>query len=53
MPHSTTCKGEYSSILSTMQNTDGFPPVIPLDKICKASFQDAMSKLILKGIVAA
>ena len=53
MPHSTTCKGEHSSILATMQNTDGFPPVISLDKICKASFQKAMLKLISNGIVAA
>lgn len=53
MPHSTTCKGEYSSILSTMKNTDGFPPVIHLEKISKASFQDAMVKLISNGVIAA
>ena len=53
MPHSTTCKGEHSSIFSTMKNMDGFPPVIHLEKISKASFHEAMAKLISNGLVAA
>ena len=57
MPHSTSCKGDFSSIISCMEQTDGYPPVLRLGgpdlKITKTGFRECLEKSIESNLVAA
>ena len=55
--HSGHEKGDYSSVITAIENTDGYPPVVRLGenelKITKTGFRNALSKCIEEGIVIA
>ena len=52
-PHSTACKGTYSSVVSAMENEEGYPPAFRMDKITKSSFGGLIESLIEQGTIAA
>ena len=51
MPHCGPGKGNYSSVISAMENTAGYPPVVRIGtngmKITKSSFKRALRQVIL------
>ena len=55
MPHSSSGKNDFSSVLKYLHNTPGFPPVIglglPTLKITKNIFQKALEDLIARNII--
>ena len=57
MPHSTTGKGDFSSTIAAMEQTEGYPPVIRLGsnglKVSKSGIRDALIKGMDDGILAA
>ena len=57
MPHSTTGKGDFSSTIAAMEQTEGYPPVIRLGnnglKVSKSGIRDALIKAMESGLLAA
>lgn len=57
MPHSGKAKGEYASIISAIENEDGYPPVIRLGtnelKITKSDFKQKLRYLLDDGKLSA
>lgn len=57
MPHSGRAKGDFSSIITALENQDGFPPVVRMGtnglKITKSSFRKSLETLISEGKLAA
>lgn len=57
MPHSTSYKRDFSSIISCMEQTDGYPPVLRVGgselKITKTGFRECLAKSIEDNLVAA
>lgn len=55
VPHSTKDKGSFSSIISALEQQEGYPPVIRVGsnnlKITKSSFKDSLLNLISKKIL--
>ena len=55
MPHSSSEKNDFSSVLKYLHDTPGFPPVIglglPTLKITKNIFQKALEDLIARNII--
>lgn len=56
VPHSGTSKGEYSSILTQVENDEGYPKAIRLTdghslKITKTSLKNALKKEIIAGYI--
>ena len=55
MPHSGISKGDYDSVLSVMEQEDGYPTVIRLGsnalKITKSNFKEAINNLIEDGVI--
>lgn len=56
MPHSGNAKGSFSSIISAIENQEGYPPVVRVGsnglKITKAAFKNAMESLIREKKIA-
>lgn len=56
MPHSGTSKGDYGSVISAMEQQEGYPPVVRMGndelKITKNSFEKALIMLINKNVIA-
>ena len=56
MPHSGVSKEGFGSIISALENKEGYPPVIRMGmkslKISKSSFEDALEHAIDQGLVA-
>ncbi len=56
MPHSGKAKADYSSIITSLENKEGYPPVIRMGsnslKITKTSFREALSYAKDNSIVA-
>ena len=54
-PHSGTSKGEAGSVISAIENIEGYPPVIRLGnnslKITKSDFKVKIKELIDKGVI--
>lgn len=54
-PHSGKAKEDYGSIISSVEHTDGYPPVIRLGqnelKITKTNFRDAINDLLENGVL--
>ncbi len=57
MPHSGVSKGDYSSMIAAIEQSDGYPPVVRLGaqglKITKTGFRNALKEQIDKGTVIA
>ena len=55
MPHNGETKGDSSSIITELENADGYPPVVRMGKnglkISKTSFREAVKCVLEKGIV--
>ena len=55
MPHSGEAKGDYGSVISAMEQEDGYPPVIRLGKnglsISKSDFKEKLNDLLDRNIV--
>lgn len=57
MPHSGISKGNNSSVISTIEKEEGFPPVVRLGrtnalKISKSDFKEKLEELLKTGKVA-
>ena len=56
MPHSGKSKGDFSCVITALENQDGYPPVVRMGssglKITKSSFRDALELLIDRKMVA-
>lgn len=56
MPHSSYGSGDFSSALSALRNTDGYPPVVSLGfqslKITKTNFKNTLEELIRNKILS-
>lgn len=56
MPHSSYGTGDFSSALSAIRNTDGYPPVVSLGfqslKITKTNFRNTLKGLISNRVLA-
>lgn len=56
MPHSGTSKGDASSVITALENTEGYPPVIRLGtnslKISKSDFKAKLTEAMQKKLVA-
>lgn len=54
--HSGVSKGEYSSVITAIENEEGYPPVVRLGqnglKITKSDFAEKMQELVCSGKVA-
>ena len=57
MPHSGTSKGNYSSMIAALEQSDGYPPVVRLGaqglKITKTGFRNALSEQLKNGSIIA
>lgn len=57
MPHSTSGKGEHSSVIVALESEEGYPPVIRLGqnklKISKSNVKAALQEAIEKGYIVA
>lgn len=57
MPHSGTSKGDYGSVISRIEQEEGYPPVMRLTdknnslKISKNSIKEAIEEAIKKGFI--
>lgn len=55
MPHSGTSKGDASSIISALESTEGYPPVIRLGtntlKITKTDFREKLIEAMAKRLI--
>jgi len=56
MPHSGTSKGDASSIITALETSDGYPPVIRLGtnslKISKSDFKAKLTEALQKKLIA-
>lgn len=56
MPHSTESKGDYSSVISAIENEEGYPPVIRMGKntlkITKSDFREKLENVIKDQLIA-
>ena len=56
MPHSGVSKGDFGSVISALENTEGYPPVVKMGettlKITKTQFKQKLDELLERGIVA-
>lgn len=56
MPHSGASKGDYGSVISALEQQDGYPPVIRMGsnglKITKTSFRSTLETLIKERLIA-
>ena len=56
MPHSGKIKGNYRSIISALENQEGYPPVVRIGgkklKITKTSFREALEYLVSEKKIA-
>ena len=56
MPHSTWGKDDFSSVLSALEKSDGYPPVSRLGsnclKITKSNFKSILMGLLNKGVLS-
>lgn len=56
MPHSGTSKGDASSVITALENTEGYPPVIRLGsnslKISKSDFKAKLTEAMKKKLIA-
>lgn len=56
MPHSTESKGDYSSVISAIENEEGYPPVIRMGKntlkITKSDFREKLENAIKDQLIA-
>ena len=56
IPHSGVGKEDYGSIITTIQNTEGYPPVITMGsntlKISKSGFKSTLLKVLDDGIIS-
>ena len=57
MPHSGEAKGNYGSIISALEQEDGYPPVVRLGKnelsISKSNFKESLMDLLETNIIEA
>ena len=57
MPHSGEAKGDYGSVISALEQEDGYPPVVRLGKndlsISKSDFKDKLMDLLDTNIIEA
>ena len=55
MPHSGKSKGDYSSVITAIEDQQGYPPVIRLGsnrlKITKSDFRTKLQELIQGGVI--
>lgn len=57
MPHSANDKGDYSSIISKLENEPGYPPVIRIEdksnnlKFSKTAFKDALNEAFERNYI--
>lgn len=56
VPHSGLGKGNYGSIISALEQEDGYPPIVRLEdanglKITKSSFEKALTGLLEKKVI--
>lgn len=55
MPHSGSAKGEYGSVISAMEQEEGYPPVFRLGKnglsISKSDFSDKLMDLLDSNVI--
>ena len=55
MPHSTTAKGEYSSVIAMMESAEGYPPIIRLGlnelHITKSNFKSNLCNAIYNSLI--
>lgn len=55
MPHSGEAKGDYGSVISALEQEDGYPPVVRLGKndlcISKSDFKDKLQDLLDSNII--
>lgn len=56
MPHSGKVKSKYSGIITSLENDEGYPPVVRMGaqslKITKSSFREALSYAVQNNLVA-
>ena len=56
MPHSGVIKGDNGSIISALENEDGYPPVVRLGsnqlKITKSDFKDKFAECMQRKLIA-
>lgn len=56
MPHSGTSKGDASSVITALENTEGYPPVIRLGtnslKISKSDFKAKLTEAMERKLIA-
>lgn len=56
IPHSSYGSGDFSSALSAIRNTEGYPPVVSLGfqslKITKSNFKNTLEELIHNNIIS-
>ena len=57
MPHSAKAKDEYSSVISAIENKEGYPPVVRLGsnglKITKSDLKAKFAECLNKGLIQA
>lgn len=57
MPHSGTEKGDFGSVISSIEHQSGYPPVVRLGsaglKITKSNFRTTLKELLASGKIAA
>ena len=55
MPHSSYGSGDFSSALSALRNTEGYPPIVTLGaqslKITKSNFKNTLEQLIRNNVL--
>ena len=56
MAHSGKAKGDYSSVIAAIENTDGYPPVVRMGtnglKITKTGFRETLMEMICERKIA-
>lgn len=56
MPHSAESKGDYSSVISAIENGEGYPPVIRMGKntlkITKSDFKEKLENALKDQLIA-
>ena len=56
MPHSGHAKGDYSSVITALENQEGYPPVVRMGtnglKITKTSFRNTLEHLLQERKIA-
>lgn len=56
MPHSGHAKGDYSSVITALEQQEGYPPVVRMGtnglKITKTSFRNTLESLLQERKIA-